>query len=202
MHINSHFAIGMIIASISNFFIRLNLLEFILIVLCAFISDFDVFFTKLAKDNNHRNLFSHSIYPGIIILIISLIFTWPALLIASFSFISHIMIDFLDWGTNVFYFPKKPYGIKYLISKEEEENLVVLLKDYKINASYFDFKYYSHKPSLFIETILFILMLIIVIFFALEYILLTPFYFLGLYFHLSRHFYLKKVEHNQKSKEK
>ncbi|MEJ2249502.1 MAG: hypothetical protein P8Y97_07570, partial [Candidatus Lokiarchaeota archaeon] len=156
-------------------------------------SDLDVFFTKFAKDHNHRNLFTHSIYPGIIILILGLIFNWTALIISAFAFISHIMIDFLDWGTNILYFPKKPYGIKYLLSKEEENNLSIYLTEYKINASYFDFKYYSHKPSIIVEIILFFLMIIIVILFAFEYVLLTLFYFLGLYFHLSRHFYLRRI---------
>lgn len=199
MHINSHFAIGMIIASVAHFFLRLNLFEFILIVFFSFLSDLDVFFTKFAKDNNHRNLITHSIYPGLILLIIGLIFHWIVLILISFSFISHILIDFLDWGTNILYFPKKPYGIKYLMSKYEEENLERFLKGYKINASFFDFKYYKHRISLIIEVSLFIIMIIMVLLFAIEYILISLLYFLGLYFHLSKHFYLKKIERKHQS---
>ena len=45
MHVNAHFAIGVIIASIFHYLLDFTLLEFMLIIGCAFIMDFDVFFS-------------------------------------------------------------------------------------------------------------------------------------------------------------
>ncbi|TFG23548.1 MAG: hypothetical protein EU529_07120 [Promethearchaeota archaeon] len=165
-----------------------------MIVLASVISDFDVFFSKYAKDHNHRNLITHSIIPSIIIFVFGIIFYWPALIISGFSYFIHIFVDLFDWGTNVLYFPKKTFGPRFFISKEEEEKLPQYLDQYKSPASFFDFKYYKSKISVTIEILLFILMMILILLLAFEYILITLLYFLGLYFHLSRHFHLKKIE--------
>ena len=168
--------------------------EFSLIVISAFISDFDVFFSKFAMDQNHRNLITHSIIPSIIVIIIGLVLVWPALIISGLAFFIHVFIDMFDWGTNFLYFPKKTFGPRLFISKEEEENLSNFLAQYKKSESFFDFKYYNSKIALITEVSLFILMMIFIIIFALEYILISLLYFLGLFFHLSRHFRLKKIE--------
>ena len=194
IHINSHFAIGVIIASLFNHYFNFTLLEFSLIVITSFINDFDVFFSKYAKDHNHRNLVSHSIIPGVIIFSIGMIFDWSVLIVCGFVYFVHIFVDTLDWGTNFFYFPKKTFGLRFLMPKVEEENLSKYLANYRYPESYFDFKYYNNKICMAIEIILFILMIIFVVFLAFEYIIVVLFYFLGLYFHLSRHFYLKKIE--------
>jgi hypothetical protein len=83
------------------------------------------------------------------------------------------------------------------MSKEEEENLLQYLAEYKRPSSFFDFKYYKNKIAISIEIILFLLMLYFAIIFALEYIWIIIIYFLGLYFHLSRHFHLKKIENSR-----
>lgn len=160
----------------------------------AFLSDFDVFFAKYAKDQNHRNLITHSIIPSVIIIILGLMISWPALIIGGFAYFMHVIVDMFDWGTNLFYFPKKTFGPRLFMSKEEEENLSKILSQYKNGASYFDFKYYNSKVALSIEVFLFVLMMIFIIALAFEYILISLIYFLGLYFHLSRHYHLKKIE--------
>lgn len=194
MHINSHFAVGVIISSVLHYFYNFILLEFILIVFSSFICDFDVFFSKYAIDHNHRMLISHSIIPSIIIMIIGLIFSWPALFFSGFVYFIHIVIDTFDWGTNFFYFQKKQVGLRFLISREEFENLEAYLSQYKKSESFFDAKYYKNKICISIEFILFLLMLISVIIFALKFILIVLIYFPFLYFHLQRHYYLKKLE--------
>ncbi|MFX1303654.1 MAG: hypothetical protein ACFFBV_03845 [Promethearchaeota archaeon] len=196
MHINSHLAVGVIFTSLLHHFLNFTLLEFILIVCFSFICDFDVFFSKYAKDNNHRLLISHSIIPSIIIIIIGYILNWPALVIGGFSYAIHIIIDTIDWGTNFFYFQKKQIGFKLLISKEEIENLPKYLAKYKNPAAFFDEKYYNNKICLAIEIILFILMVLFITIYALQFTFLILLYFLGLYFHLHRHFSLKKIEQN------
>jgi len=200
MHINSHFAVGVIIASILNYFFKFTLLEFSLIVLFSFFCDFDVLFIKFAKDHNHRLLITHSIIPSIIVIIIGYILMWPVLIICGFSYSIHIIIDTIDWGTNFFYFQKKQVGLKFLISKDEFENLPKYLSEYKVPASFFDERYYNNKICIAIETLLFILMLISIWIFAFNYVFLILLYFLGLCFHLHRHFTLKRIENiNKKS---
>jgi hypothetical protein len=196
MHINNHFAIGYIFASILNYFFNFTLLEFSVIILFSFICDFDVFFSKFARDNNHRLLITHSIIPSIIVLLIGLILNWIILIISAISYSIHIIIDTFDWGTNLFYFQKRQIGFKLLISREEFENLPKYISEYKNPASFFDAKYYNNKVCLIIEIVLFILMIVLGILFAFQFILITLVYFPFLCFHLSRHFHLKKVEAN------
>ncbi len=194
MHINSHFAVGVIIASIFNYFFHFNLMEFSIIVSFSFICDFDIFFSKFAKDNNHRMLITHSIIPSLIILILGFIFNWIVLILSGISYFIHILIDTLDWGTNIFYFTKKQVGLKFLISKEEFENLSDYLSKYNNPASFFDEKYYSNKIYLSIEVCLFILMITFIVIYAFEFILITLLYIPFIYFHLTRHLHLKKME--------
>jgi hypothetical protein len=165
-----------------------------MIVFSAFVCDFDVFFSKYAKDNNHRNLITHSIIPSLIVIVLGIIFNWPALIISGFTLFLHIFVDLFDWGTNLFYFSKKTIGPRLFISKEEQKNLPKYLAQYKNKESFFDFKYYNNKLALIIEVLLFVLMIICIIIYAFEYTLIIFIYFLGFYFHLSKHFYLKKLE--------
>ena len=198
MHINVHIAIGVISTSFLHFFCNFTLLEFVFIVSFSFICDFDIFFSKYAKDNNHRLLITHSIFPSIVIIILGVILNWLVLILSGFSYLIHIFIDTLDWGTNVWYFQKKQVGFKLMISKEELENLTKYLSQYKIPASFFDEKYYSNKICLSVEIMVFILMIVFLILFALQYIIVILLYFLFLYFHLHRHFALKRIEKNDK----
>jgi hypothetical protein len=194
MHINSHFAIGVSIASALNIFYTFSILEYLIIVIFSFICDFDVFFSKYAIDHNHRMLISHSLIPSIILILLGLIFNWIVLLISGIVYSIHIVIDTIDWGTNIFYFNKKPIGLKLLITKEEQENLHKYLASYNKKESFFDAKYYNNKICIAIEVSLFIIMIISLLVFTPNYFLISIFYFLGLYFHLSRHFHLKKAE--------
>jgi hypothetical protein len=194
MHINVHIAVGVIITSFLHYFFNFSLLEFVLIVFFSFFCDFDIFFSKYAKDHNHRLLITHSIIPSILIIIIGYIFSWPALIIGGFSYFIHIFIDTLDWGTNFIYFQKKQVGLKLLISKEEVNNLSKYLAEYKVPASFFDEKYYKNKVCIGVEIIVFVIMMIFVIIFAFEYMFMILLYFIFLYFHLQRHFRLKRIE--------
>jgi hypothetical protein len=194
MHINSHFAVGISIASILNYFYSFTFLDFVLLVVSSFICDFDVFFSKYARDHNHRMLITHSLIPGLIITIIGFIFNWLALIFSGILYSLHIIIDTFDWGTNLLFFHKKPVGLKLLITNEELENLPKYLAKFKNKESFFDEKYYKNKFTLIIEISLFIIMMITTTLFAFQYIYFIIFYFVGLYFHLNRHFHLKKLE--------
>ena len=194
MHINSHFAIGVLIASLINSVVPLSLLEYSMIVIFSFICDFDVFFSKYAIDHNHRMLISHSLIPSIILMLLGLLFNWFALLMSGIVYFIHIIIDTVDWGTNILFYHKKPVGLKLLITKEEQENLPKYLSAYNNKESFFDAKYYKNKICILIEISLFVLMMVSLIIFTPQYLFIVAFYFLGLYFHLSRHFSLIKAE--------
>jgi hypothetical protein len=194
MHINSHFSVGIIIASILNYFYSFTLFEFAFIVFFSFICDLDVFFSKYALNHNHRMLISHSIIPGFLMLLFGIVINWPALTFSGGAYSIHVIIDTFDWGTNFFYFQKKQIGLKFLISKEEFENLPKYLSKFKKAESFFDSKYYSSKVSLGIEAIMLILMFVFIILFAFQFIFITILYFVGLFFHLTRHFKLKRIE--------
>ncbi|MFX1354157.1 MAG: hypothetical protein ACFFGP_09375, partial [Promethearchaeota archaeon] len=136
-----------------NYFYNFAFIEFLLIVVFSFICDFDVFFSKFAKDHNHRMLISHSIIPSIIMIFVGIIFNWTILTFSGTAYFIHIVIDTFDWGTNVFYLPKKQIGFKLLISKEEFNNLSQYLSNYKKPESFFDERYYSNKLCLAIEAL-------------------------------------------------
>lgn len=142
-------------------------------------------------------LITHSIIPGIILCILGIFIFVPILLIGGISYIIHISIDTLDWGTNFLGFHKKLWGPKFLITKKEQLNLKSYLKEYNNPASFFDFKYYNNKICLFSEGFLFLFMIISLLIFAYEYILFSLAYFPLLFFHLWKHFLLKRVERNR-----
>jgi hypothetical protein len=164
----------------------------------SFACDFDILFTKLAKNQNHRLYFTHSLIPSVILILIGIVivlfFNYNILLLGGMSYLIHILIDTFDWGTNLFYFPKKQNGFKLLMSMEESQNLPFFLAQYKHPGSFFDAKYYNNVGCVAIEILLFCAMIVIAVIFALEYVYFIIFYFIGLAFHLSRHYHLKKTE--------
>jgi hypothetical protein len=198
MHINVHIAIGIITTSILHYFFNFNFIEYSIVLFLSFVCDFDIFLAKLAKNQNHRLYITHSLIPSTILIVIGIIimiyFNNNVILLGGLSYMLHIIIDTFDWGTNLFYFPKRQNGFKFLMSLEETENLPYYLSKYKNPSSFFDTKYYTNSICITIEICLFCAMLIVVSIFALEYLFFITLYFIGLAFHLSRHFHLKKLE--------
>ena len=185
MHINVHFGIGLIIASVTHYFIQLNFLTFSFIVLCGFISDFDIIFKKYAKDHNHRMLITHSVYISLIIIIIGIIFNEIWVLMGGIAYFFHILIDLIDWGTNFFY-NKKMLGLRILLTPEERIDLSHVINDESsINRLFFFVqRYYLSKLMIFLEIIIGISMFIALFVFAINY-----WYFLfGYIFFFAFHF--------------
>ena len=139
-------------------------------------------------------LITHSIIPGVVIVIIGFIFNWIALIIGGLSYSIHIIIDTFDWGTNFFYVQKKQVGLKLLISKEEFKYIKRYISKFKKPESFFDKKYYGSNAVIIIEVGTFVLMMVSIIIFALDYFLFVIIYFIFFAFHLHRHFVLKKIE--------
>ena len=141
-------------------------------------------------------LITHSIIPGIIIIILGLIFNWIVMIISGLSYSIHIIIDTFDWGTNFFYFQKKQVGLKLLITKDEFNNISNYISQFKRPESFFDKKYYGNIACVITEVLILILMILSITLFALKYLLIISIYFIFLTFHLQRHFNLKKIESN------
>jgi len=204
MHINVHFGIGLIIASVTHYFIPLNFFTFSFIVLCGFISDFDIIFKKYAKDNNHRLLITHSIYPSLIIIIIGIIigiiFNYIWLLMGGIAYFCHILIDLIDWGTNFFFFNKKMFGIRILLSPEERIDLSHVINDKENRQFFFVQRYYSSKLMIFLEIIIGISTFIGVFVFSIKYWYFLFGYIFFFAFHFSEYIELKNRKMGKKTR--
>ncbi len=123
MHSNVHFAVGVLIASIAHFLLPMNIWFFILVILSAVLADLDVFASKIALQNNHRNLFTHSIYPSLILIAIgvpiAIFWNIHVIWLAGIAYGSHILLDCFDWKTRLFY-GKKHFGWAFLITLDEK----------------------------------------------------------------------------------
>ncbi len=200
MHINVHFGIGLIIASITNYFTQLNIFTFSFIVLCGFISDFDIIFKKYAKDHNHRMLITHSIYPSLIIIIIGIIFSELWVIMGGIAYFCHIMIDLIDWGTN-FFFNKKMFGLRILLTPEERIDLSHVINDKSPNRQlFFVQRYYHSKLIIFLEIIIGISMFIALFVFSINYWYFLFGYIFFFAFHLSEYIGLKNRKMGKKTK--
>ncbi|MHA1718491.1 MAG: hypothetical protein ACTSWX_12975 [Promethearchaeota archaeon] len=197
MHINVHFAMGIIIASIANFFIQLNIFTFSFIVLCGFISDFDIFFKKHAKDYNHRMLITHSIYISILIIIIGMIINQIWVILGGVAYFVHISIDLLDWGTNFFY-NNKIFGLRLLLNHEERNDLSHVLNDKENRQFFFVQRYYSSKLMIFLEIIIGISMFIALFTFAINYWYFLFGYILFFVFHFTEYTELRNRKMGKK----
>ncbi len=171
-----------------------NAFEFTLITFCAFIADFDIFFITFTEEDNHRMFISHSIFPSILLFTIGIIFNSYFIIICGIAYLSHVLLDTLDWGTNMFFFGKKIIGFKFLISKEENDNLKNYLEKFKVARSFFDFKYYESKLIIALELLIFVIMVVFILSFALEFILTVVLYFIGFFIHMFTHYRLKTIE--------
>lgn len=193
MHANVHFALGVIIASIANFFVPLHLIEYSLIVICSFGVDFDFLFSRFeTKDKgNHRNFFTHTIYPGLIIFIAGIIvysvFNYHIIWICGISYISHILFDCVDWGVR-FFFTEKYYGLYILITQDEKNlnrNYGKLLRRLKEEDEFFFIKrYYQNNFIIFLDVALSLLGLGILFLFTPDYWFIYVGFFLLLEYHL------------------
>ncbi|MFX1273942.1 MAG: hypothetical protein ACFFBP_12310 [Promethearchaeota archaeon] len=164
------------------------------IVVCAFVADFDIIFLKFTKEDNHRMFFSHSIFPSLILFVSGILFNSYFLNICGVACLSHVFIDTIDWGTNVFFFKRKIIGFKFLITKEEFDNIESYLVKYKVARSFFDFRYYQSKLMMTLEIGFFLAMMVFMISFSLVFILMIMLYFIGFVLHLFTHYRLKAIE--------
>ncbi|MHA1727404.1 MAG: metal-dependent hydrolase [Promethearchaeota archaeon] len=157
MHTNVHYALGVIIASITSYFIPLNLIEYGFILVCSFGVDFDILFSRFEKKDggNHRNFITHTIYPGAVIFIVGVFIAifnnYWTVLICGIAYLSHIFLDCVDWGVKLF-FTSKYYGW-YLLITQDEKNLgidykKIINKNMAEDKNFFIKRYYNSNSGI------------------------------------------------------
>jgi hypothetical protein len=197
MHTTVHVALGIIIASISSFFFQMNFWTFSVIAICGFAPDFDIVFSKKARDWNHRNLITHSIYMPSIILGIGIIFSISWIIIAAISYISHLSMDLIDWGTDLFH-TNKTVGIAFLLKPLSENHTQEEIKTNPHAKWFFLELYFGSKGLKFYETLLCIIMVLMLFIFSPIYWYFIVLYIAAFIFHLVEYLEFKHLSQGGK----
>ena len=153
MHINSHYAVGLLFGILSHHYYGFDILIILIIIGAAFVQDVDIIFSASAPEKNHRMLITHSIWPATMVLIIAFVLNISWLIIAGFALLSHTLIDMLDWGTNIFY-TGKIYGARFLLPEEDRQHLKDLVEKDELSHSFFTQRYYHSIVFRLIELVL------------------------------------------------
>lgn len=149
MHVNTHVAIGVLITTISTLILPLTNLEFFVALGGSFIQDFDILFSKYAPDENHRLLFTHSIWLGVITILIGWYLSLYWVIIAGINSVCHVLIDSIDWGVAILG-EKTLYGPRIL---RRENNLTAkeIKARYPNYHCYFTIKWFCNRTMRVIE---------------------------------------------------
>lgn len=102
VHANTHIAFGITITALLSLVIPLTWLDFLLAVCGSFAQDFDFLLSKYAKDENHRLLLTHSLWPGVAAIFLAFPLAMPWIFVAGINSICHVFFDSLDWGVTLF----------------------------------------------------------------------------------------------------
>ena len=210
MHANFHFAVGVIIASVSNYILSnvtgflLTLIEFGIIIIFALGADFDILFVLLLKnideDRGHRFFITHSIYPFVAILIfgisLAISLSYHIIWICSLAYLSHLILDCIDGGINLFY-TERYYGL-FLLTRNEKHLFLgikrALDKEREKNPYFMDVRYYNNTIILGLEILISFAGLIFLLVFAIDYWYVYFGFFLLLAYHLNFYFKGKTFE--------
>ena len=210
MHVNVHFAVGVLIASVSNYILNYfsgippTLIEFGIIIVFALGADFDILLIFLMKkvdeDRGHRFYITHSIYPFVAILIFGISmaasFSYHIIWICSLAYLSHLGLDCIDGGINLFY-TERYYGLFLLTRKEKHLFLGIkraLDKEREKNPYFMDVRYYNNSIILSLEVLISVAAFISLLAFAIDYWYFYFGFFLLLGYHLNYYFKGKTYE--------
>ena len=163
MHVNSHYLLGMIVAIAAYSLYQYPLFITTLIIAAAVAQDFDFLLSKWAPSNNHRRLFTHSIFPTIIALIIALISNLSWIFFIALSIFTHVLVDMLDWGLNLFY-NGTIIGLAALLPEKDSSHLDFPSMGYYYRKFFFTSRYMTSKWFLIADLILLLLTLMLMIF--------------------------------------
>lgn len=196
MHLNVHYAFGIIVASITSYFLpNTTIFEFLIIICGSFLVDFDFLLIRFMKENNHRRYFTHTIYPSLVIILIAILINNMVIMIAGFCYVCHILLDLLDWGVRLFYTDKN-YGLFLLLSSDERKLNSDDLKKFiidqeKENEYFFETRYYNNKIISSIDIVISILGFFLLFTFKSNYWFVFFGFIIALGYHM---FYKKKAE--------
>lgn len=183
MHINSHYLLGMIVAIISYYYFQYTFLITLLIIAGAVAQDGDFLLSKWAPFNNHRRLFTHSVWPTIIILLIGLITMTSWIIFISISVFTHIFVDMLDWGVN-FWYNGKLIGPAVLLPEKDTSHLDLPSMGYYYRKFFFTNTYMHSKWFLLTDFVLLILTVFLMVVTQFPWIFLIMGYVLAWGYHL------------------
>jgi len=195
MHSNVHYALGVLIASIAQFFFSMNIWLFLVIIVTSIIADADIFAYKLALNEDHRNFFTHSIYPTFLLFLVGIpvgiLWNIHVVWISGIAYGTHIFLDCIDWKIRMFY-GKKQYGWAFLIT-EDEKNLGRTRKELQLESGMdvtsFAIDRYFHNTTMLVIGITLALVAFLILFvLASEY----WYVFIGYFFLLEIYLYQKK----------
>lgn len=173
-----HIAQGIIFALLFHPF--LNFFEFYVVFFFPIVIDFDFLFSRLAKNENHRRLITHSLLPYVVLSAFG--FIYPLFFILSLCGIVHLFIDVIDWGTALLApFYKDPIGG---ILPHVPTNLLSE-SNFKQRQCWFTTTYFNSWVIRIIEVFFLVLTIIVILILNAQYIWLMGFYVLFLAFHLS-----------------
>jgi hypothetical protein len=208
MNTNVHYAMGLIIASITCTIYSLSIWEFMFIVICAAGPDVDFLFSKYAKDENHRNFITHSILIPTILLVVGIIIEkyyfipiWfigfhQVIWIGGVAYFSHLALDLIDWGINPFYFGKT-IGF-FILLTQDEKNLAhprtIIEREKKKDPNFFILRYYNNPTIVSIDLIISIIGFFMVFVFASQFWYVP----LGLFVLVEYHLHEKKKAEDKK----
>ena len=156
-------------------------------IFCAIAPDFDIFFFRYAPEGNHRNFFTHSMYPPLILFAFGLLFWVPWMILGSIAYFSHLFIDLSDWGTNLF-FNNKLKGIAILLRGHEQEIHENAQKPPALRKGYFYHAYYHSIIFLITEVIGFLGMILILWFVLFNYWYIIFGYLFFLAYHMLEYY--------------
>ncbi len=154
VHINTHVAFGVIITAVISLIVPLTALDFLLALCGSFAQDFDFLFSKYAKDENHRLLPTHSIWPGVGAITIGIVLVAPWVVVAGINSLFHVFIDSIDWGVTIVG-QQKLSGFKILL-RSKNLTLEEIKKQYPKVHCYFTIQWYRNRLMQVLEVVSFV----------------------------------------------
>jgi hypothetical protein len=175
-----------------------------MIIVFAFGADFDILLIYLMKkideDRGHRFFITHSIYPFLAFLIfgisMAVSFNYHIIWICSLAYLSHLILDCIDGGINLFY-TERYYGLFLLTRKEKHLFLGIkraLDKEREKNPYFMDVRYFNNPFILSLEILISVAAFISLLVFAINYWYFYFGFFLLLAYHLNYYFKGKTFE--------
>jgi hypothetical protein len=208
MHVNFHYSAGIIISTSAFYLnkvftgIEYSLFEFSLIIFCSFGADLDIIIDiivgKMGKESGHRFYVTHSLYPGLILLVIGLIVAifngYHIYWICGISYLIHIMSDCLDGEVSLL-FTEKRFGLSLLLTKKERRLFLgvgkAFDKEKERNPYFMDIRYFSNKFLVSVEILVSLVSFILLFLITPQFWYISILYFPMIGYHI--YYYLKGI---------